>query len=346
MTLTATGLYLVFVFIGSLLLTGLIRRYSIARAIVDIPNERSSHSRPTPRGGGLSITLFVLLTILVAYYLQLIPFSFMLALAGGGFLVAVIGWLDDHYDLPAGWRAAGYLAAAVWALYWVGDMGAIVPGGITVPANLLVSLIIVLALAWLTNLYNFMDGTDALAASEAITVGIFAGMLFLLAGERGLALISFAIATAAAGFLFWNRPPAKIFMGDVGSCCIGFLFGVLAILGEQTATVPVTVWIILLAVFICDATFTLLMRLIRREAWYRAHRSHAYQRIVQLGISHGRLAAMVAVLNLLVIWPFAWAAYRWHQASIYLTLIVISLMFLLWAGIQGHYYRRKMGQTG
>ncbi len=142
-----------------------------------------------------------------------------------------------------------------------------------------------------------MDGTDGLGAIQAICAGIMGGILFRLQGEAGLAMVCFVLAAASAGFLILNWSPAKIFMGDVGSYLIGFAFGVLVLLGEQTASVPALVWSVLLAVFVWDATLTLVKRAVFGEPWYAAHRAHAYQRLGQLGISHRQVAIGFLLIN-------------------------------------------------
>ena len=336
MTFTEIVMWLVVIFVFSVLVTGYLKRYSLKNALVDIPNERSSHTTPTPRGGGLSITLSIIICIGLLYYLNLIAANVTLALSGG-ILVAVTGWLDDHDHIPAFWRALSYTIAAIWAVYWLQGLDIITLGTYVVSLPVSGSLGAVLALVWLTNLYNFMDGTDALAATETISAGIFAGVLYLLSGQTGLALLCFSIASSSAGFLYWNWPPARIFMGDAGSCYIGFVFGVLALTGEKTGTMPIIIWIILLSVFVFDATYTLLMRIIRREKWYEAHRSHAYQRLVTMNMSHSRLAMLVLGVNIGIIWPAAYIAYRHSEYSFISLLMVILFMSIAWAGIQGYY---------
>lgn len=326
------------------MITGVIRNYSLKYSIIDIPNERSSHTNPTPRGGGLSISVLVMLTVLLLYYLKLIPFEYVLALAGGGLLVTSVGWLDDHYDLSPLWRVSIYFIASGWALFWLGGLDTISFGNYLLSANTVIYFIIIIFIVWLTNLYNFMDGTDGLAASEAISVGLFSGIIFLQIQEKGLAIICFSIAATAAGFLYWNWAPAKIFMGDVGSCFTGFIFGVLALIGEKTGSLPLMIWIILLSVFICDATFTLIKRIVRREKWYLAHRSHSYQKLVQMNVSHSKLATAVLGLNLLITWPGAYIAYQWKQYALYVFLLIILLMYLIWIVIQIYHDKKMVGK--
>jgi Fuc2NAc and GlcNAc transferase len=223
-----------------------------------------------------------------------------LALLVGGVLVAAVGWLDDRYRLAAWVRAAVHGIAAVWAVWCLGGMPSVRIGFDTVWLGWVGSMLAVVGLVWLTNLYNFMDGIDGLAGGEAVTVGLIGGGLAAATGADGLALAATSLAAAAGGFLVFNWPPATIFMGDVGSGLLGFAFGVIALASERTDSVPLMVWMLLLGVFIVDATATLIARLMKRERWYEAHRSHAYQRAVQAGASHRQVTVAIVGLNTLL----------------------------------------------
>jgi len=343
------GFSMILVVLFSYTVTGLVRRYSLQHSLIDKPNDRSSHVAPTPRGGGLSISISVLVSIYILMEINYLPRNISIAMLGGGCLVTIVGWLDDHRDISVLWRGCSYVIASIWALYFIDSVGQINLGEpIIINVGLAASIIIVIAIAWLVNLYNFMDGTDGIAAIQAVSSALPAGVIFWLNSEPGLAVICFVIVSACVGFLFWNWSPAKIFMGDVCSCLIGFIFGVLAIAGEHTNTIPIAVWLILLSVFIWDTTFTLLKRILMGEKWYVAHRSHAYQRLNQLGVSHSSIAIFVFILNVTIIWPLVYAAYKWDNIMIYLLVFSIILMFILWSGIQIIYRARMphvMGET-
>jgi Fuc2NAc and GlcNAc transferase len=147
-------------------------------------------------------------------------------------------------------------------------------------------------------------------------------------------MLCFVITASSIGFLFWNRPPAKIFMGDVGSCVLGFTFAMLALLSDLSSLLPVNIWCILLAVFICDSTYTLILRVIKREKWYQAHRSHAYQDLIKNGLSHGRLAVLVSLINIFLLWPSAYLAYVFPAYSLAISIGVVTFMFALWAWVK------------
>lgn len=282
---------------GSALGTGLVRRYALWRSVLDIPNRRSSHVTPTPRGGGVVIALSWLIGIGALGLTGALAFPAAVGLGGGGLAIAVLGWIDDHRGLRARERLSVQFLAAGWVVVWLGGLPVLNMGGLTLPLGALGSLLAIVGIVWLTNLYNFMDGIDGLASSEAVVVGLISGLLLWLSGATGLAVGAWILAASASGFLLWNLPPARIFMGDVGSGLLGFAFGAIALAAERISPVPGVVLLIPLMVFICDATFTLFRRLLNGERVYEAHRSHVYQRLVQRGWTHGQVTALVTGIN-------------------------------------------------
>jgi Fuc2NAc and GlcNAc transferase len=273
-------------------LAGLVRRI----APLDLPNERSSHVRATPRGGGLAIAVVVLAGIVLLAAIGDIPARMALGLVGGGLAVAAVGWLDDKRGLGTVPRALVQLLAAAWTVTWIGLPSALGSGAL----GIALAVVAVVAIAWCCNLYNFMDGIDGIAGSEAVIVGFAGGWLLWRAGAPDLALASLLIGAASAGFLVWNWPPARLFMGDVGSGLLGFLFGAIAVASVERGAVPLPSWLLLLGVFFFDATATLLRRMIAGERWYAAHRSHAYQRAVQSGLSHRAVTLATVAINLVL----------------------------------------------
>lgn len=291
--------------ISALAIAGLSRRYALAHALIDSPNERSSHTTDTPRGGGVGIVVTVVLATATLGATGMLDTRLALALSIGGAAVAAIGWLDDHRHVGAGWRALVHFLAAGWALFQLGGIPSLSIGPWTAEVGLFGVPLALLTIVWLTNLYNFMDGIDGIAATEAIFVAATAALLLGLHGAPGVALLCLLIGMASTGFLFWNWPPAKLFMGDVGSGFLGYCFAVLAIAGENSGALPLGVWLLLLALFIADASYTLLARLLRGERVYEAHREHAYQYLVRRSGSHRRVTLGWILLNLLLILPLA-----------------------------------------
>jgi Fuc2NAc and GlcNAc transferase len=292
-------------------LTGAARRFALSRAILDRPNERSSHAIPMPLGGGWGIAAPVLAAIAMAEWLGWLDRDAALGLAGGGAAVAIVGWVDDRIGLSARTRLLVQVGAALWLVVWLGGFDGLDVGAGRAHLGRWGDSLAVLAIVWSTNLYNFMDGIDGIAGTEAVSVAGVGGVLLLLAGSSGLALVALVTAAASAGFLVWNRPPARIFMGDAGSGLLGFVLSGLAVAGEVSGAAPALVWVLLLGAFVGDATSVLLRRMARGERWYSAHRGHLYQRMVQAGWSHGdvdrALAGLNAVLALLGV-----AAWRWR----------------------------------
>jgi UDP-N-acetylmuramyl pentapeptide phosphotransferase/UDP-N-acetylglucosamine-1-phosphate transferase len=239
-----------------------------ARFALDHPNERSLHERPVPRTGGIAVlagTASVIVFLQHAYWLPL-------ALA---LILAAVSLVDDLRDMPTPVRLIAHLTAA-----------AVLVGNALWPGHPLGVVLLVIAIAWITNLYNFMDGSDGLAGGMAVLgFGTYAVAAYL-AGDPVLAALCVAIAGAAAAFLTHNFPPARIFLGDVGSIPLGFLAGALGVVGWQGGLWPLWFPVLVFGPFIGDATITLIRRLLRRERVWQAHRDHYYQRLVRMGAGH------------------------------------------------------------
>lgn len=293
-------------FVASLLLTGLLRRTALIWGIADVPNHRSSHAVPTPRGGGAAIVLVFLVGLPLLGVHGLLPAPLLWALIGGGGLVALVGWLDDSGHVAAGWRLLAHFVASVWALTWLGGFPPVqllnapfLPGWLGFFFGLFY-------LIWLLNLYNFMDGIDGLAGVEALTVCMGAVLVTCWAvPEVDVWSVTLLLAAAVFGFLFWNFPKAKIFLGDTGSGFIGIVFGVLSLQSAWVSPGFFWVWCILLGAFVVDATVTLMTRLLRGERLYQAHRSHAYQHAARRAKSHVPVTLVFAGINLLWLFPLA-----------------------------------------
>jgi Fuc2NAc and GlcNAc transferase len=313
----------------SWLLASRVRLYALDR-LLDIPNERSSHSSPTPRGGGLAIAVTALGGIMLAAMWRWISWDLAIALSGGGAMIAAVGWIDDHRDLPALTRFAVQFISAGWAMYWLGGLNSLSVGFADVHLGIVGTVLGVVGIVWAINLYNFVDGIDGLAAGEAISTGVIGGLLLLKTGNAGLAMVAFLIAAANAGFLPLNWAPAKLFMGDVGSGLLGYLFAVLAVASENVRAVPLLLWVLLLGAFVFDATVTLCRRIAHGERWYHAHHSHAYQRMVQAGRSHATVSSMILAINVLLagLAIVAWLRPTLFLVSIAAGAILLSIIYL------------------
>ncbi|WP_325918176.1 MraY family glycosyltransferase [Pseudomonas frederiksbergensis] len=295
--------WLVVVFASSWLMTACLRRYALVRNVMDIPNERSAHSIPTPRGGGLSIVLTFLISLPVLVFAGLLTGTEFLAFLGAGALVAVIGFADDHRHISAKWRLLGHFFAAAWVLIWFEGMAPVEMLGVSI-AGWKGVIIAAVFLVWMLNLYNFMDGIDGLASVQAISVCLGMCVVYWLAEGGRLVWAPLMLAGAVAGFLCWNFPPARIFMGDAGSGFLGVILGAMALQAAWTSPALMWSWLILLGVFIVDSTFTLVMRLIRGEKVYQAHSSHAYQGAARRW-GHTRVTLTIAALNIVYLLPIS-----------------------------------------
>lgn len=287
-------------------LTGFLLQYALAKNLIDIPNERSSHSAPTPRGGGVAIVASFLGALPVLNGFDLLSTSSCLALSGAGGAVALTGFLDDHGHIAARWRLLVHFCASAWGLYWLGGFPPLAAFGYMLDLGWLGYLCAAFYIVWLLNLYNFMDGIDGLAGIEAITVCCSGALLtWLVAPDSSAWLPPAFLSSAVLGFLVWNFPPARIFMGDAGS---GFLGIMLALLSVQAASVEpqlLWVWLILLGVFIVDATLTLCRRVLRGKKFYQAHRSHAYQYASRILGAHRPVTLAIGAINVLWLTPVA-----------------------------------------
>lgn len=290
-------IFLILQSVFSYVLVGFYRIYAIKKNILDCPNQRSSHLVPTPRGGGIVFPILWCLCILILCFSSFIELSCLYIFIPPVFLVGCVSFLDDKYQISARCRFLTQMIAAVYVLVILGDFPFLSLGSVTIHWSWFGYIFMMFALLWSTNLYNFMDGVDGIAAIEALFVFGFGGYFIWCAGGSGFAYIIWSAASIVLGFLLWNKPPAKIFMGDVGSTFLGFLVMLFAIIGEKKYNVPFLVWMILYGVFWFDATVTLLRRLIRGDKWYIAHRLHAYQRLQLQNWSHKKILLGVLLLN-------------------------------------------------
>lgn len=247
-----------------------------------------------------------------------------MALLGGGVLVAGVGFLDDCGHVSARLRLLIHFAAAGLALFWIGGAPSIQIGEINFSAGFFGDILTLILLVWTLNLYNFMDGIDGIAAVEAISIaGGAAGIIFLLHGADSDFSLLILLAMGCTGFLVWNWPPARIFMGDVGSGFLGYTLGVLAILTASSGLLSIWAWLILFGVFYTDATVTLLRRLLRGERWYEAHCSHAYQCAARRYQSHKKVTLSVLAIN--ACWLFPLAMFAGFRPDLGLLLTVLAL---------------------
>lgn len=279
--------------------------YARRRRLFDLPGRRRSHRSPTPRGGGIGIPLALLACAVAGIAVLpglLHPPARAPALLAAALLVAVAGWIDDHGGLDARWRLLAHLAAA--ALLLVAGPGATLLAPLPAAAALALGLLLAVGIAWWINLHNFMDGIDGLLATQALFVlGVLAWLLQRAGAPPATTAWTAAFAAAAAGFLPFNFPRARIFMGDVGSGVLGLLVAVALLWQLATPAIASASGLLLCSAFVTDATCTLLSRMLHGRRWYSAHREHLYQWLVRCGWSHARVVALYGGWNLLVVLP-------------------------------------------
>jgi len=323
------------VLLGSGALTWVVRNRALARGMLDRPNARSSHSVPTPRGGGLAIVIVVTIAVLGFWSTSIMDTPLMLALVGGGAAVALIGFCDDRGSLPVLARIAVHIASAVWAIAILGGVGAVQWGDRQIDPGLITDVFAVLGIVWMLNLFNFMDGIDGIAGSEAVFLGAAGAALVSASASSGaVSATGLVVGAASLGFLRWNWPPARVFMGDVGSGYLGYIFAVLALAATRENPVMPFVWLILGGAFFVDATITLLRRLARGERIFEAHRTHAYQWLARRWQSHRKVTLLVWMINLFWILPWAWLAQMRPSYAGWIALAALGPLAIgaLWSG--------------
>lgn len=325
--------FLILLTILSYVCIGVFIKYAIRKNFLDLPNSRSSHLVPTPTGGGMVFPILWIAFLLILYFIGYIKSNYLLVLFPPVFLIGITSFLDDKYCLSARLRFTAQLVSVIYSVIAVGGLPELNLGFISVHWGFIGYIFAILALLWSINLYNFMDGIDGIAAVEALFVFGFGGYFVWQAGGIGLAYIIWSIAAIVTGFLLWNKPPAKIFMGDVGSTLLGFLVIMFGLLGEVYYRVPFLLWIILYSVFLFDATITLVRRICHGDTWYQAHRLHAYQRLQLEHWSHRKILLWVVLLNIILA-AFACLAFNFQHYMLILLIISMVLLAIIYMFIE------------
>lgn len=281
-----------YLFIFSFILTYLIRFFALKKSLFAIPNERSSHTIPIPHGGGIAIALTLFLGLIYLFTCTVLDPSLFYALMCGS-LLSLMSYFDDLYELSPKLRLFVQALVSMAGLYALGGLTKIDFGFWVLENQFITNILAFWGIMWFINLYNFLDGIDGYAGSEAIFLAM-AGWLFF-GGEHFLVLVA-----SVAGFLVWNWHKAKIFMGDVGSTLLGYTIAIFA-LYYQNKGVSIFIWIILFGLFWFDATLTLVRRYRNKEKLSLAHCKHAYQRLVQSGIPHDHVVFFALSINLVLL---------------------------------------------
>jgi UDP-N-acetylmuramyl pentapeptide phosphotransferase/UDP-N-acetylglucosamine-1-phosphate transferase len=277
----------------SYLLTFLFLKYAGRHKMIDVPNSRSLHDLPTPKGGGLAIIISWYIGITTLYLSGMLVKPLYFALMSG-VLLAIVSLIDDLIGLKPIYRLVVHFITAILAFYFLNGLRPLIIPQLGDNYQIFIYPFAIIGIVWFINLFNFMDGVDGFASVEAISISL---VLFLFTGSLPAVLLIACIT----GFLFWNWPKAKIFMGDVGSTQLGFMLVVLGIYYHNTYEFSILNWIMLSSPFWFDATFTLYRRWRNREKLNVAHRKHVYQRIVQSGFSHLKVNICLIIVNCIVL---------------------------------------------
>lgn len=313
--------------IGALIATYLLchglRAWAHHRDRLDIPNHRSAHKMPTPTSAGLVMVVVFAAAVVCLGLWGDVDTELVVAFMGV-FLIAIIGFLDDIKPIGAGLRFSTHIIASGWIVFWLGGIPSIAIFSIEIDPGWLGFLIGIVYLAWLLNLYNFMDGMDGLAASEAVFV---LAAVWLIAGyghgdEFGWRVV-LILLSVCLGFLIINWPSAKIFMGDIGSGFLGLSLGTLSIYTAREEFLSMWCWVILLACFIVDASVTLVVRLMRKEKVYEAHNLHVYQHASRIFGDSPVLYTLWSI-NLAWLLPMAW----WADSNSEWGVLITCLAYL------------------
>ena len=292
----------------------------------DVPNSRSMHQVITPRGGGIAIIIasvvgFSLVTLCTSSYFQ----DYLLWCIGPLLAVAIIGWLDDRKGQSIAIRLGVQCASAMVISYIVIDHS-----GSFSHSNLLFIAVVSFAsfaIVWYINLFNFMDGLDGIASCQSIIVCLTFSYWFWSVNAYPLALLSGLTGAASGGFLIFNWSPAKVFMGDVGSLSLGCLIGTFSLCATLLYDIPLIASLVIMAVFLFDATYTLLKRMLTRQRWWDAHRSHLYQRAANF-MNHRSIVLVTVIINLCLSIIATWYISEQKFGMILLLLIMTALYSL------------------
>lgn len=313
-------LIILFLFFLSFSGTYLVQKFALKKSILDIPTERSSHTIPTPKGGGFAILVAWLIGIVYFFLINKIPTNLFIALICG-IPLAIVGLLDDIIGLSPKIRLIFQFFTVLTGLYFLGGIEKIDFGFFILDNIWLLSILGVLGMIWFINLFNFLDGIDGYAAMEAIFISMG---LYIFLHDSMLLLLSCVVL----GFLYWNWPRAKIFMGDVGSMLLGYTLVILGIHFNKTYEFSLLQWMMLSSLFWFDATLTIYRRWKNKETLSIAHNNHAYQRIVKAGFSHQKTIIYSIFVNLIIL-CMVWFAKKYHNLEFLFFIINIVGLYII-----------------
>ena len=320
--------FLFCIFFLTVLLTGVIAKVAARLSLIDYPVARSAHLIPKPSGGGIVIIgAFLFCTYFYYFYGHISDHTFYALL--GTIPIAAVGLFDDLSRASLRLRLLIQFLGAFWVIFWFEGVTSIDFSLFEIANPWVLMFLGVVSVVWLLNLYNFMDGIDAIAATELLFVNAMSSIFAIQAGDMALALLSASLFAASAGFLVWNWPPAKLFMGDVGSSSIGFILGVLALASMHNGTLTAWTWLILLGVFVADSGVTLIVRFVNKEKWHEGHSCHAYQNAARRWGSHEKVVIWMLLINLIWLAPLSWLSLLYPKNGFYISFVALTPLVYL-----------------
>jgi UDP-N-acetylmuramyl pentapeptide phosphotransferase/UDP-N-acetylglucosamine-1-phosphate transferase len=312
--------YLV-LFIISFTATYIVRLIAVKMKIYDIPVERSSHTIPTPRGGGIALVISWYIGIIYEHlFWNSMPSNLFYSFLSG-LIIVIIGLIDDIWSVNPKIKIIFQVIASLLALYFLGGLQKLDMGFLIFENKYILSLIALIGIVWAINLFNFSDGIDGYLGSEVAFISIAIGILY----TNSMVLL---LGSVTLGFLVWNWQKAKIFIGDVGSTLLGFNVAIFAIYYQNSNKTSILIWIMLSSVFWFDATLTLFRRFRNKENLSVAHRKHAYQRITQAGFSHQKTVIYSILINIIIFF-FAWLSIEFSEYILGFLLMVILMLYFI-----------------
>ena len=307
-------------FLISFSFTYFIKNYMIKKSLVASVNERSSHTTPTPHGGGIALCLTWFIGLVYLYFIGEIEPSLFYALLFGA-IISIVSFFDDIYELSPKLRLIIQATVAIGGLYFLGGFETFTFGIFDIQNPILTNVFAFFMIIWFINLYNFLDGINGYAGSEAVFLSLAGFVLF--GGNHFLVL-----GVAVLGFLYWNWNKAKIFMGDVGSTLLGYNIAIFTIYYANEEATNFWIWIILFALFWFDATLTLIRRKLNKEKLSQAHKKHAYQRLTQSGWSHFKVTNYSIGINLILFGIVYFVSNIFIAFVFALILLILTMKFV------------------
>ena len=303
---------------------------AINKNILAVPKDRSLHSVEIPKGGGIIIGATFLAGLFILRLIDIVPSELALALLGGGTILVIVGFIDDLREVEPLARFAIQFLVSFWALYWLGGMPEIDIGPWILKQSWILQILGSLGIVWFINLFNFMDGVDGMLASNASLFSLVGASALLWLGHSSISVTLILLVASLAGFLIYNWPPARVFMGDSGAGFIGYILAVIALYSVSEGMLNFWTWIILMGYFVADTTTTMVIKIATVPGWfYEEHRSHAYQQLALMWKDHRQVTLVVLGITMFWMVPLALLSLRLQQNTVIIAMIALAPVVIL-----------------